>query len=94
MCPVQLLKVCELFLNLQENKVDIPNKLIKIVGKSLSIPFTYIYNESIRTGVIPDILKISRITPIFKNGISTDPYNYRPISTLGLRARVLISTGV
>ena len=31
---------------------------------------------------MPDILKISRITPVDKGGETTDPSNYRPISTL------------
>jgi hypothetical protein len=44
--------------------------------------FTNIYNESISTGVVPDILKISRIMPIYKSGDTNEPHNYRPISIL------------
>ena len=44
--------------------------------------FCCIYNESISLGVVPNILKISRVTPIFKNGVETDPNNYRPISII------------
>ncbi len=33
-------------------------------------------------GVVPDLFKISRITPIYKSGDITDPNNYRPISIL------------
>ena len=33
-------------------------------------------------GVVPDILKISKVTPIDKGGEVTDPTNFRPISTL------------
>ena len=36
--------------------------MIKIAAYELSPIFTNIYNESISTGVVPDILKISRIT--------------------------------
>jgi hypothetical protein len=32
---------------------------------------------------------ISRVTPIYKNGAITDPFNYRPISTLSPFAKVL-----
>ena len=39
-------------------------------------------NESINNVVVPDILKISKVTPIDKGGETTDPANYRPISTL------------
>ena len=48
-----------------------------------------IYNESINTGIVPDILKISRVTPIFKSEKATNPNNYRPISTLSPFAKVL-----
>ena len=55
-----------LFQNLNQNKTswDIPIKLIKIVSEPLSIPFTYIYNQSIASGIVPDVFKISRVTPI------------------------------
>ena len=38
-------------------------------------------NQSINTGIVPDILKISCVAPTYKSGIETDPNNYQPIST-------------
>lgn len=38
--------------------------------------------QVLQQGVVPDILKISRVKPIDKGGEATDPTNYRPISTL------------
>ena len=83
--------LCQLLLNLRYQKLfselnvhkaslGMPNKLIKIASKQLSVPFTFIYNKSITLGVVPDIFKISRVTPIYENGNITDPMNYRPIS--------------
>ena len=46
-----------------------------------------ILNQSISTGIVPDILKIASITPIFKSGAVTD--NYRPISILSPFAKIL-----
>ena len=65
-----------------ENKayINIPNKLIKVASRPLSIPFTEIYNESISSGEVPDIFKISRITPVYKSGPVTELGNYRPIA--------------
>jgi hypothetical protein len=60
-----------------------------MVAKQLSIPFTYIYNKSFETGIVPDVLKILRITPIYKNGICTDPFNYGPISILSPFSKIL-----
>ena len=84
MSPVEAPQVCRLFQNLNENKtsLDIPNKLIKIASEPLSLPFTYIYNQSIANGIVPDVFKISRVTPIYKSGEVTDTGNYRPIATL------------
>ena len=61
-------QVCSLFRSLNDHKssLDIPNKLIKIAAQPLSIPLTYIYNQSIETGIVPDILKVSQISPVYK----------------------------
>ena len=76
---------------MNENKasLNIPNKLIKIASSQLAIPFSYIYNQSIRMGIVPDLFKISRITPIYKSGVLTDPNNYRPISILSPFSKTL-----
>ena len=68
-------QVSNLLKNLDTNKlsIGIPNKLIKIAE---------IYNQSIETGIVPNMLKVSQVTPVYKSGDATDPANYRPISTL------------
>ena len=40
-------------------------------------------------GIVPDLFKISRITPIYKSGVLTDPNNYRPISILSPFSKTL-----
>ena len=84
-------RVSKLFseLNIHKVSLEIPNRLIKIASEQLSVPFTFIYNKSITSGVVPDIFKISRVTPIYKNGNITDPNNYRPISILSPCSKVL-----
>ena len=83
--------VAQLFSNLNERKasLDIPNKLIKLVSHELSKPFSYIYNQSIIQGIVPNILKVSRVTPIFKSGDATNPPNYRPIAVLSPFSKIL-----
>ena len=73
--------VTQLFSNLNERNasIDIPYKLIKLASHELSKPFSYIYNQSIIQGIVPNVLKVSRVTPIFKFGDGTDPANYRSI---------------
>jgi hypothetical protein len=56
-------------------------KILKIaapITKSLA----YILNQSILSGCFPDQLKEARVTPLFKDGFTDDPNNYRPISVL------------
>ena len=52
--------VAQLFSNLNERKasLDIPNKLIKLASHELSKPFSYIYNQSIVQGIVPNVLKV------------------------------------
>lgn len=58
----------------------IPNKIYKLLANKISIHVAALYNQSIKKGVFPDILKISRVTPIPKDGDLSLPTNYRPIS--------------
>ena len=75
--------VSRLFSNLDVHKasLNIPNKLINIIGEPFSKPLTYIYNQSITTGIVPDTFKIFQVTPIYSGDV-TDTENYRPIATL------------
>ena len=56
----------KLFSELKESKaaLGIPNKLIKIAAQQLAKPFAYIFNECIFIGVVPDVLKLSQVTPV------------------------------
>ena len=51
-------------LDKSKSSIDIPNNLIKLAAEPLSAPFTKIYNQSIQTGVVPNILKVSQVTPV------------------------------
>ena len=74
---------------INNNKPNVIISLIKLANKELSIPFTFIYNQSFIQGIVPDILKISRVTPVFKNGITTNAANYRPIAILSPFSKIL-----
>ncbi len=45
-------------------------------------------NECLNQNVFPDILKISKITPIFKNGDILNVDNFRPIATLSTFTKI------
>ena len=61
---------------------EISPQVLKFTNKSLAIPFTYIINLSIKTGIFPDHLKKAKVIPMFKAGSRCDINNYRPISVL------------
>ena len=67
--------------NFNKATIVVPRKIIKLASSHLCESLTYILNQSLQQGVVPDILKISKVTPIDKGGEVTDPTNFRLIST-------------
>ena len=61
---------------------NISPKLLKIGHVHLAKPLAYIMNLSLSTGIVPSAWKISRVSPIFKEGDPLDTSNYRPISVI------------
>ena len=89
--PVTLSECGKIIRSLKMTKNDI-NQISVSIFKSCSAkilePLVKIINDSFVSGVFPDQLKIARVTPIFKNGSRTDPYNYRPISSLPFISKI------
>ena len=48
----------------------------------MSLVISSLFNMCISSGCFPDVLKIAKVTPIFKKGAKTEISNYRPISIL------------
>ena len=49
----------------------------------------YIFNLSLAKGILPDDLKIARVTPVFKAGNENEVGDYRPISILSWFSKIL-----
>lgn len=47
-----------------------------------------IFNGCVDGGIFPDLMKHSKIAPIFKSGCKTDPTNYRPVSVLPALSKI------
>ena len=77
-------------LNPNKASLTIPNKLVSVAHEPLAIPFAALFNESIASGVVPEVLKISRVTLIHKSGLMSVAGNYRPISTLSPFSKVFL----
>ncbi|XP_065652891.1 uncharacterized protein LOC136080205 [Hydra vulgaris] len=50
--------------------------------KSISRPLFYIVKLSLGQGIFPDVLKLAKVIPVYKNNDHANVSNYRPISLL------------
>lgn len=60
------------------NSVDVTKSVIETIAPVLAC----IFNECIDCGVFPDLMKHSKVIPLYKSGSTSDPTNFRPISVL------------
>ena len=63
--------------------------MIRGTATAISPAITKIFNLSLKQSRVPDLWKVSNVTPIPKDGDLTSPCNYRPISLLSLISKVL-----
>ena len=63
-------------------KDEISNKLLKSIKDEIAKPLTIIINQSLKTGIFPEELKIAKVKPLYKKGDNFCLNNYRPISLL------------
>ena len=59
---------------------NIPPKILKIASDELAEHKTDLLNDSIRTSKFPGDLKMSEVSPLFKNKDSLYRGNYRPVN--------------
>ena len=59
-------------------------RLIRERADLICVSFCKIFNCSLTTGIFPDDWKCDKVTPLFKQGSSSDINNYRPISVISL----------
>jgi hypothetical protein len=79
--------------NLNSNKSPgydgLSARTIKQVRKEVSKPLAHIFNLTFTTGIIPEQIKTSLVTPVFKSNEENKFENYRPISVLTCFAKLL-----
>ncbi|MBY0580085.1 MAG: hypothetical protein K2P53_00155, partial [Rickettsiales bacterium] len=63
--------------------------VVKSVFSIIESSLYHIFNLSIKSGTVPEQLKIARVSPIFKSGDDTNTSNYRPISVLPCFSKLL-----
>ena len=63
-------------------------KILKFIKNTLAKALVIIVNQSLKTGIFPEKLKIAKVVPIYKKGDDTSFTNYRPISILPAISKV------
>ena len=80
-------------INNLENKTagpqSIPVNLLKLIPDLILIPLCRIISKSFSTGIFPNSLKICKIIPIHKGGLTNNISNYRPISLLSIFDKII-----
>jgi hypothetical protein len=59
------------------------------MGTCISSVLCHIFNLTFTTGIIPDQLKVSQVTPIHKSEKKDNVCNYRPISVISCFSKIL-----
>ena len=91
--PVTKVEIIEVVKSLgNKSSVDchgMSMSLIKQIVVSLAEPITHICNLSFETGVFPEMMKVSKVVPLYKSGDKNVFTNYRPVALLPQFSKVL-----
>ena len=68
---------------------SIPASFIKNCSSSFQYPLLRLFNQSLKSGVFPDVWKTSFVYPVFKSGDRSSVTNYRPMSQLSVIPKLL-----
>ena len=68
---------------------NLSGKFLKDGSSILARPISKICNLSIKHSIFPTDCQIAKLKPLFKNGSTTHPKNYRPISLLPLISKII-----
>ena len=63
--------------------------MLKVFGKTISIPLANFINLSFECGIFPISLKVASVTPIHKKGDFLDCNNYFPVSLTSNLSKLL-----
>ena len=67
---------------------DISAKIIKVNSDLFAKKISKSFNESLEKSKLPDCLKLTNVTPVFKKGARTSKTNYRPINILPILSQI------
>ena len=90
---VNIREIIDTLQTLDPNKASGPDvishKMLKICPEKVAVPLQIIFNKSLEQCRYPSSWKIANVIAIFKNGDSSLPSNYRPISLISCVGKVM-----
>ena len=82
-------EICDIIKEFASDKAsDICVTVLKRAAAKISGQLSGFFNKFIELGTFPDILKVGKITPVFKKGDAQIFDNYRPISILPIFGKI------
>jgi len=85
--------VCKLLANIDAKKStgpdELPPRVLKEVCNEISPVLTFIFNQSIKSGIVPDDWLVANIFALHKKGPKDLPENYRPISLTSICSKIV-----
>ena len=60
-----------------------------MLSEYIAVPLCDIVNESFSSGIIPDMMKLAKVIPLYKKNSPEVPSNYRPISLLSVFSKIV-----
>ena len=64
------------------------NRILREIASEISFPFCSLFNQSLRTGIVPTSYKEANVCPVPKTGDLSKVSKYRPISLLNSEAKL------
>jgi hypothetical protein len=68
---------------------DIPGRILKECSEEIAPALTFIFQQTLDTGDIPDDWRTANIVPVFKKGSRAKPANYRPVSLTSIPCKII-----
>ena len=88
--PIEINNLINSLANKNSSGYDnISNHMLKWLHPVIVEPLSIIFNQSIKHGVFPDLMKLAEIVPLHKGGDESMCNNYRPISLLITISKIL-----
>ena len=84
----EIIAIIQKLKNKKSSVKDIPVHVYKKIAYIIAPVLNKLINESVHSGIFPDILKIARVIPLHKSGSKKDVNNYRPISILPVISKI------